>query len=148
MFTSEKRQNAIKGNRIYFLDNLRTFMIFLVVLVHAGWVYESSGVGAWFWIVDDPSTNNLSGILNLILDIFMIPTMFFISGYMTPMSLKNKNGWEFLNAKFKRLIVPWIIGVLTLMPLYKVIFLYSRNLHQESWTTYFHFSNGLSLIHI
>jgi hypothetical protein len=27
-------------NRIYFLDNLRTFMIFLVVLLHSGLVYE------------------------------------------------------------------------------------------------------------
>ncbi len=55
---TEKGQDAIKGNRIYFLDNLRTFMIFLVVLCHAGGVYESSGTWASFWIVDDPSTNN------------------------------------------------------------------------------------------
>ena len=78
---TDKEKDTIKGNRIYFLDNLRTFLIFLVVLVHAGWVYESSGIGAFFWIVDDPSTNNLSGILNLIMDIFIMPTMFFISGY-------------------------------------------------------------------
>ncbi len=32
---------------------------------------------------------------------------------------------------------------MTLIPLYKIIFLYSRNLPQESWTTYFHFSNGI-----
>jgi len=74
------------------------------------------------------------------IDIFVMPTMFFISGYLVPISLKNKNGWEFLKARFKRLIVPWIIAVLTLIPIYKVIFLYSRNLPQESWTTYFHFS--------
>jgi hypothetical protein len=30
----EKGQVAPKVNRIYFLDNLRTFMIFLVVLYH------------------------------------------------------------------------------------------------------------------
>jgi hypothetical protein len=40
-------------------------------------------------------------------------------------------------------MVPWLIAVFTLMPLYKVIFLYSRRLPQESWTTYFHFSNGI-----
>jgi hypothetical protein len=40
-------------------------------------------------------------------------------------------------------LIPWIIAVLTLMPLYKIMFLYSRNLPQESWTTYFHFSNGI-----
>jgi len=139
----EKGQVPPKGNRIYFLDNLRTFMIFLVVLFHAGGVYESSGIWASFWLVDDPSTNNLAGILNLIIDIFVMPTIFFISGFFTPLSIKNKKGWAFLKYRFKRLMIPWIIAVLTLMPLYKIIFLYSRNLPQESWTTYFHFNNGI-----
>jgi len=139
----EKEQDAIKGDRIYFLDNLRTFMIFLVVLYHAGGVYESSGVWASFWLVDDPSTNNLAGILNLIIDIMVMPTIFFISGFFTPLSLKNKTGWAFVKSKFKRLIVPWIFAALTLIPLYKIIFLYSRNLPQESWTTYFHWTNGI-----
>ena len=40
-------------------------------------------------------------------------------------------------------MVPWILAVLILIPLYKVIFLYSRNLPQENWSTYFHFSNGI-----
>ncbi|MHC4496355.1 MAG: acyltransferase family protein, partial [Planctomycetota bacterium] len=143
MNASEKGQDAIKGNRIHFLDNLRTFMIFLVVLCHAGGVYESSGAWASFWIVDDPSTNNLSGLLFLVMDIFMMPTIFFISGFFAPLSMKNKKGRAFLKSKFKRLIIPWIIAVLTLIPLYKIIFLYSRNLPQESWTTYFHWSNGI-----
>ena len=134
----EKGQDAVKRNRIYWLDNLRTFMIFLVVLYHAGLVYESSGIAAFFWIVDDPSTNHLSGILNIIVDIFIIPTLFFIAGFFTPLSLKNKKGWEFLKSRFKRIMIPWIIAVLTLIPLYKIIFLYSRALPQESWTTYFH----------
>ena len=118
-------------------------MIFLVVLYHAGGVYESSGIWASFWLVDDPSTNNLAGILNLIIDIFVMPTVFFISGFFTPSSLKNKSGWAFLESRFMRLVIPWIIAVLTLIPLYKIIFLYSRNLPQESWTTYFHWSNGI-----
>lgn len=139
----EKAQNAVEANRIYFLDNLRTFMIFLVVLAHAGGVYENSGVWGHFWIVDDPSTNNLSGLLFLILDIFMMPTIFFISGFFAPLSIKNRSIWAFLKTKFKRLMVPWIAAVLILIPLYKVIFLYSRNLPQQHWTTYFHFSNGI-----
>ena len=140
---ADKEKGTITEYRIYWLDNLRTFMIFLVVLCHAGWVYESSGLGALFWIVDDPSINNLSGILNLITDIFAMPTIFFISGFFTPLSMKNKKVWVFLKSKFRRLIIPWIIAVLTLIPLYKIIFLYSRNLPQESWTTYFHWSNGI-----
>jgi fucose 4-O-acetylase-like acetyltransferase len=141
MKTCEKEQDSIKGHRIHFLDNLRTFMIFLVVVCHAGGVYESSGAWASFWIVDDPSTNNQSGLVFLILDIFIMPTLFFISGFFAPLSMERRNKWTFLESKFKRLIVPWMIAVLTLIPLYKIIFLFSRNLPQESWTTYFHWSN-------
>jgi len=129
--------------RLYFLDNLRTFLIFLVVLYHAGVVYESSGLTASFWIVDDPATSNLPGLLNVIMDIFVMPTLFFISGFFAPSSLERKGAWRFLNSKFRRLMVPWAIAVFTLMPFYKVIFLSSRDLPQESWTTYFHFSNGI-----
>ena len=134
----EKGETAIKGNRIYFLDNLRTFMIFLVVLIHVATVYEKYSMGALWWIVIDPSASDLNGILFLILNIFVMATIFFISGYFAPLSLKNRTGWIFLRSKFKRLMIPWIIAVLTLIPFYKIIFLYSRNLTQESWTSYFH----------
>lgn len=140
---NDKEQDTLRSNRIYWLDNLRSFMIFLVILFHAGLVYESSGIPAFFWIVDDPSTNDLSGILNLVIDIFVMSTIFFIAGFFMPLSLKHRNGWTFLKSKFRRLMIPWIVGVLTLIPLYKVIFLYSRNLPQEDWTTYFHWSNGI-----
>jgi hypothetical protein len=66
--------------------------------------------------------------------------MFFIAGYLTPPSLDKKSGWGFVKGKFKRLIVPWAIAVLTLIPLYKFIFLYSRGLPQENWTSYFYFN--------
>lgn len=143
MNAAEKEPHAIDGKRICFLDNLRTFVVFLVILCHAGGVYESSGIWASFWIVDDPSVNNLSGLVNIVLDIFMMPTLFFISGYFAPASLTSKTQWTFIKAKLTRLMLPWIVSVLTLIPLYKVIFLYSRNLPQEHWTTYFHWSNGI-----
>lgn len=128
-------------NRLYFLDNLRTFLIFLVVLYHSGGVYESSGLWGSFWLVDDSSTNNMVGLINLVIDIFVMSTIFFISGFFTPSSLKNKSNTRFIKTKFNRLMVPWLVGILTLVPLYKVIFLYSRGLPQQDWTSYFHFSN-------
>jgi fucose 4-O-acetylase-like acetyltransferase len=130
-----------QNRRIYWMDNLRTFIIFLVVAYHVGGVYEAGGLWGWFWIVDDPATISWVGILGIVFDIFMMGALFFISGYLTPASLKNKSGWAFLKGKFKRLMIPWAIAVLTLIPLYKVIFLYSRGLPQEHWTTYFHITN-------
>ena len=138
---ANQEEYTTKRNRIHWMDNLRTIIIFLVVLYHVGGVYEAAGLWGWFWIVDDPATITWVGILNIVFDIFVMPTLFFISGYLIPASLKNKTGWEFLKGKFKRLMVPWIIAVFILIPLYKVIFLYSRNLPQEHWTTYFHITN-------
>lgn len=132
-----------REQRLYFLDNLRTFLIFLVVLLHAGLVYESAGIAATFWIVDDPSTSDLPGLVNLLVDIFIMPTIFFISGFLAPPSLEAKGSVRFLRAKARRLLGPWAIAVFALIPLYKVVFLYSRGLPQEHWTTYFHFSNGI-----
>ena len=40
--------------RIYFLDHLRTFAIFLVVLIHAGIVYEPILENAWIVSDADP----------------------------------------------------------------------------------------------
>ena len=140
---NDSGRRSHREKRIYFLDNLRTFLIFLVVLVHAGLVYESRGMGALFWIVDDYSTNSLADWLTSIVDIFAMACMFFISGYFAPRSLKSKSPPVFLKTKFLRLMVPWVIAVLTLIPLYKFIYLYSRNIPQENWTTYFHFNNEL-----
>ncbi len=118
-------------------------MILLVVVVHASLVYEKSGFPAAWWIVYDQSNSDLPGLLFLFLDIFVMSAIFFVSGFLTPFSLKNKNGRKFIKSKFNRLIIPWGLAVLKFIPLYKIIFLFSRNLPQHNWTTYFHWSNGV-----
>lgn len=123
--------------RIYFLDNLRTFLIFLVVMLHSGLVYER--VLESNWLVIDPVKNDSIGLVRLYLDIFVMFIIFFISGYFIPNSLKRNDAWGFLKSKFKRIMVPWIVAVFTLIPAYKIIFLFSRGLPQEEWFSYFHF---------
>ena len=123
--------------RINFLDNLRTFLILMVVVLHAGIVYES--VLDHIWIVADPVKCSSLGLLRMYLDLFVMFTLFFISGYFIPASLKSNNTWGFIRSKFKRIMLPWIVAVFTLIPVYKIIFLYARGLPQEEWFTYFHF---------
>jgi len=122
--------------RIYFLDNLRAFLIFLVIVMHTGIVYTSFLDSVW--IVSDPVKNESLGLVIMYLDIFVMFAMFFISGYFIPASVKFKSTWGFLKSKFNRIMLPWIVAVLTLIPAYKAIFLYSRDLPQEEWYTYFH----------
>jgi len=124
-------------SRIYFLDNLRTFLIFLVVVLHAGLVYEPVLQNSW--IVVDHVQNNSIGLIRMYLDVFVMFCIFFISGYFIPFSIKNKSSRTFIVSKLKRLMLPWLIAVLTLIPAYKAIFLFSRGLPQEEWFSYFHF---------
>lgn len=112
-------------------------MILLVVVLHAGIVYESILENSW--IVSDTDKSNSIGLIRMYLDLFIMFVIFFISGYFIPESLKRKSNLEFLRSKFKRIMLPWIIAVLTLIPAYKAIFLYSRGLPQEEWYSYFHF---------
>lgn len=122
--------------RMYFLDNLRTFLILLVVVLHAGMTYEQ-GFDA-FWIVSDPAKWNPIALVRMYLDLFVMFMLFFISGYFIPNSLRNKNTWEFIKSKFRRIMLPWLIAVITLIPAYKVLFLFARGLPQEDWFSYFH----------
>jgi len=126
--------------RLYWLDNLRSVVIALVVLYHVGGVYESAGLWASFWIVDDPATLTWVGIMGIMFDIMVMPLMFYIAGYLVPSSLNRRSPGEFILGKIKRLMIPWLIAVVTLIPLYKFLFLYSRGLPQEVWTSYFHFT--------
>lgn len=141
--TNDKRLPKLAG-RIHWLDNLRSIVILFVVLYHVGGVYEAAGLWASFWIVDDPATVTWVGIVGIIFDVFIMPTMFFIAGYLTPASMASKSGLDFIKGKVRRLLQPWLIAVLVLIPLYNVIFLYSRGLPQEIWAYYFHFTNPRS----
>jgi len=122
--------------RIYFLDNLRTMMIILVIVLHSMIGYAP--VLENMWIVSNPAKNDLLGLFVIYLDIFIMFIMFFISGYFVSPSYNNRTTRAFIISKFKRIMIPWMVAVFTLIPAYKFIFLYSRNLPQEEWFTYFH----------
>jgi len=122
--------------RIIFLDHLRTFAIFLVVLVHAGIVYEQ--ILEDIWIVSDPAKSSYIGLVRMYVDVFVMYTIFFVSGYFAPISVKSKRTVDFIKSKIKRIFLPWLIAVFTLIPAYKVIFLHARGMPQEEWYSYFH----------
>lgn len=122
--------------RIQFLDNLRTFLVFIVVLYHAQFPYIHTL--ETIWIVSDPVKNDLIGLVGMYLDLFVMFGLFFIAGFFAPMSLERKSVKEFVLSKLKRIMLPWTMAVLTLIPLYKAIYLFSRGKPQEEWFSYFH----------
>jgi peptidoglycan/LPS O-acetylase OafA/YrhL len=99
--------------RVPFLDNIRYLMVVLVVLFHSVAAYA---VVAPHWTIHD--TNTIAAdIIRELFDVFLMPVLFFAAGYFALPSLEKKGVWEFLKDKAKRLLVPWALAVLIILPL-------------------------------
>ena len=104
---------SLTSARVAFMDNIRYLMVLLVVVYHSVAAYA---IVAPHWIVHDTNTF-AADIIRELLDVFMMPVLFFAAGYFALPSLEKKGVWEFLKDKIKRLLVPWALAVLIILPL-------------------------------
>lgn len=123
--------------RIYFLDHLRSLMILLVIVYHTQFIFTSGLLNSWV-IISETKSENL-GLIGMYLDTFVMFTFFYIAGFFIAHSAKNNNYKELIRSKLKRIILPWLFGILIIIPIYKILFLFNRGLPQEEWFSYFHF---------
>jgi surface polysaccharide O-acyltransferase-like enzyme len=99
--------------RLVFLDNLRYLMVLLVIVHHAVAAYAAT---ATHWQVHD-TPFLAADVIRQLLDVFMMPVLFFIAGYLALPSLERKGPWGFLVGKGRRLLVPWALAVLVFVPI-------------------------------
>jgi len=85
--------------RLYFADNLRTWMVILVVLQHVALLYN---------------TLYLFMMLN---QAYFMGLLFLLSGYFTPGSFKHKGPRKFLTDRLLRLGIPTLVYVFMLNPI-------------------------------
>lgn len=75
----------MSGRRIIFLDNLKTLVIALVVVFHGAMSYMAYAP-EWWYVLDDE--RSLAATVFVVwADVFIMPVMFFISGYFGAASL-------------------------------------------------------------
>jgi glucan biosynthesis protein C len=104
---------SIASARVPFMDNIRYLMVVLVVVYHSVAAYA---IVAPHWMVHDTNTF-AADLIRELFDVFMMPVLFFAAGYFALPSLEKKGLWEFLKDKVKRLLVPWALAVLIILPL-------------------------------
>ncbi len=122
------------GNRVTFFDNLRYLFVFGVVLQHAGMAYLYS---SWWPVADEPSifVSALAGFF----DGFLMPALFFISGYFAIPSIRKKTISQFIKGKLRRLGIPWSVCTLFIGPIVPLVYHYTRNgliLPSSYWHTW------------
>ncbi len=118
--------------RLFFLDNLKAFVVNWMILLHIALCYIVMPL-PWWYVLDPQPSVGLNYFV-MITDMVIMPIMFFISGYFAIRSLAKKTGKDFWMPKWTRIGIPWLIGILIIAPLTSIIMPYSRGLCNDIWT--------------
>ncbi|MCJ8503026.1 acyltransferase family protein [Desulfatitalea alkaliphila] len=111
---SEEKAEVTSKNRILAIDRLRSIAILFVALHHSIIPYCKRGIPWWY--VQDTKGVIWFDIIILLNDTFMMPILFFVSGYLLSFSW-HRQPRPFLVAKAKRLLLPLFVGVGVLGPI-------------------------------
>lgn len=109
-----KTETIQKQDRQYYIDWLRIVLILSVFLFHIGMIFNS-----WEWHVKNDVTSGYKSVLWYIMVFFgrwRMPLLILISGAGTYFALGKRSSWEYLGERFKRLFIPLLVGVFTLVP--------------------------------
>ena len=111
--------------RSYFLDNLKWFLIILVVLHHVAITCGGSGdVSFKLPTIDSEIENNILSCYTLFQQSFFMGLFFLISAFFITPSYSKKGAQMFLIDKLKRLGIPILINVLLIEFFYQQILEY------------------------
>lgn len=113
------------ANRLHFIDNLRSFIIGLLIVFHAALCYMAYSPDWWY--VLNPERSFLFTIIVIVIDVFIMPVMFFCAGYFVYISLRTKGASGFWKDKQFRITIPYVAGVLLIAPPIAYIIYFTRN---------------------
>ena len=103
--------------RIYYIDNLRVFLIGLVVLLHFNITYGAPG--DWYYNESESGIPEIipQAMFNATNQAFFMGMFFFISAFFAAASLKRKPPSSFLKGRLVRLGIPLLVFYFILNPL-------------------------------
>ncbi|HKI87770.1 MAG TPA: acyltransferase family protein [Draconibacterium sp.] len=106
-----------KDIRLYYIDNLRIFLISLVVLLHLNITYGAPG--DWYYNESEAGFPEiiLQAMFNITNQAFFMGMFFLISAYFTAASVNRKSTGKFLKDRFIRLGIPLVVFYFILNPL-------------------------------
>ena len=110
-------EGAAEKGRLYFVDNIRSFVIVQVVVLHAAVTY--SNLGMWYYrepAALGPLTTLSFGIIQSFIQAYSLGLLFLVAGYFVPASFRRKGAGKFLRDRAVRLGVPALIYMLIINP--------------------------------
>lgn len=122
--------------RLLFLDNLRSTAIAAVVVLHAAMVYMAYAP-TWWYVVDPEQSLEFTALV-LLLDVPIMPVLFFCAGFFALQSLRRRGPAAFARDKLVRLGLPWAFGALVLAPLVSYLAVVSRGIPTSFFDYWIH----------
>jgi fucose 4-O-acetylase-like acetyltransferase len=127
-----------KDYRLAYIDNIRLFVIILVIMVHLAVTY--SGIGSWFYYdLIELSTPEfvVFGFFQSFTQSYIMGLLFLIAGYFVPVSYDKKGFDKFIKERFIRLGIPTLMFMLILTPFINAVLLGNRGFGDEGfWAAY------------
>lgn len=109
---------GLKPERLRYIDNIRVFVIVLVIMMHLAVTY--SGFGDWYY--NEGADINvfemiIFGFFQSFLQAFFMGLLFLISGYFVPGAYDRKGFGKFMKDRIVRLVIPAAVYMLIINPL-------------------------------
>jgi glucans biosynthesis protein C len=115
---------STKNDRINGFDALRTIAMWLGIVLHSIIAYKLIPQSGW---PHDPQFN--LGFFDWLYDyihIFRMPLFFLVAGFFTRLVMKRSGPKYFIIQRFRRIVIPFLIGIVTIVPLTMLPFNYYR----------------------
>lgn len=107
------------------LDALRAFAMLLGIVLHGAMSFIP-GAGA-FWGVQDSQSSPFYGLLLASIHGWRMPLFFLISGFFTAMLWRKRGLHALLIHRFKRIFLPLLLSMVTIIPMMLVVSGYLRS---------------------
>jgi glucans biosynthesis protein C len=120
VFMHGSATSRLSDARLTYVDDVRSLVIFLVVMLHSSVTY--SGLGGWYIVENksdsiDPVSKAVFGLFNSFNQAWFMGILFFFGGYFAAESLARKGSLQFIKDRLLRLGLPLLVYVFAIDPL-------------------------------
>jgi glucan biosynthesis protein C len=124
IMTAAPAAGGARMERVHALDSLRAFAMFLGVTLHAAIAYQVTQLVPW---IDAERRSVAFDIHNLVVHGFRLQLFFLIAGFFSRLLYERHGPRSFLKNRARRILLPFLLGMLTIMPVTGLIFYYGTS---------------------
>jgi glucan biosynthesis protein C len=128
--------------RRYELDWLRVLAVLLLLYFHTAAIFYRGDLGVFY--VTNAVTSPAIGLFISFVHQWHMPLFFFLSGAATWFSLEARTANQYVRERFQRLFIPFLFGVLVLVPPQVYCHLLTTSGYKKSYLQFYpQFFNGI-----